>query len=361
MAFIVYNLSSVQKNIKRLKFKNIFPVKTNPDKKILEIIYKIGMPFLVSSDNELKYVRKLFPRASVYYCSPILDQRTLRLVKRLKVKDIIVDSLEQGQSLAVYCEINKYKVNALIRLNTNDLADKALYGVKHYLGCDLESSFRLAEIFSKTRYVNFVGIHAHLTSQNTSIGLWKKYLDFMFKSFVRLGEFKITTLDIGGGLPVSYGKKVLNPSDVMKIIKSLMKKYKVKPKVLAESGRYLVADAGTIVTQVRAVKMVGKDKVVVVDTSAYCSYMDTLIVGLELPIENVSSSLLKQRYVVRGKSPCSLDVFAKTMLNKTKVGDRIILKKAGAYPIASDFMLLKKLPVYYVESNKMLKELLMSI
>lgn len=72
--------------------------------------------------------------------------------------------------------------------------------------------------------------------------------------------------------------------------------------------------------------------------------MDTMLVGLDLPCQAIlDNDKTEETYTIRGRSPCSLDIFLKDVaLPKTEVGDYLVFLNAGAYNFASDFVSMKK-------------------
>ena len=83
---------------------------------------------------------------------------------------------------------------------------------------------------------------------------------------------------------------------------------------------------------------------ITINASVYNSDMDALIVPVKLKIENELSKEQGKPFVIKGITPCSLDLFRyRVYLNNPKIGDKIIFLNAGAYNFTTDFCDLEKI------------------
>jgi ornithine decarboxylase len=157
----------------------------------------------------------------------------------------------------------------------------------------------------------------------------------------------ISVINIGGGFPARYK----NISDV--VIDSVFSKIdelqewcKARElRLLVEPGRYLAAPCIELHTHVQSVI----DDAVVVDASVYNSSMDTILVPIKLLIKGESDS--GRKYVVKGSTPCSMDIFRydARLAQKPAVGDQITFLNAGAYNFATEFCELDKIKTKIVD------------
>ena len=93
------------------------------------------------------------------------------------------------------------------------------------------------------------------------------------------------------------------------------------------------------------------DKNIVVDASVYNTDMDALIVPVKLLVEGEISREDGKSYVIKGITPCSMDLFRYRVYLKEEpsVGDEIVFLNAGAYNFASDFCDLPRLETEIVD------------
>tara|TARA_Y100000310_G_C20463244_1_gene706357 strand:- start:398 stop:925 length:528 start_codon:yes stop_codon:yes gene_type:complete len=144
---------------------------------------------------------------------------------------------------------------------------------------------------------------------------------------------KISYINIGGGLPSEYANtnvKVIN-SIIKKIqeFKSFLKQYNLK--LIIEPGRFISAPAIKLQTQIIGID----NNNIVVNTSVYNTDMDALIVPVKLLVEGEGQG---NPYVIKGITPCSLDLFRyKVYLQNPKIGDTITFLNAGAYNFTTNF------------------------
>ncbi|MFH1505814.1 MAG: decarboxylase, partial [archaeon] len=89
---------------------------------------------------------------------------------------------------------------------------------------------------------------------------------------------------------------------------------------------------------------------IIVSASVYNSDMDALIVPVKLLVEGELAKGEGEPYVIKGYTPCSMDLFRyRVYLKNPKVGDEIVFLNAGAYNFTTDFCDLKKLETEVVD------------
>jgi len=212
------------------------------------------------------------------------------------------------------------------------------------------------------------GLHMHIGS-GTDFEHLAEVCDAMIdaaKAFVEHAD-TLSTISAGGGMPVPYHKD--NPSRI-----DLNRYYQLwdqTRKTIAElagndihlevePGRYLVAESGYLLTQVRSVKQSGTKHYLIVDAgfndlvrpSFYGAFHHISIHNAgepALPQETTgvtgrdkTSALAEQDYIVAGPLCESCDVFTQEeggfvttrRLPQAKAGDYLILHDAGAYGMA---------------------------
>lgn len=201
---------------------------------------------------------------------------------------------------------------------------------------------------SKLKNIRLRGLQMHIGSQLTSVKPFeaavKKVVPLVQKLSARHGfEF----FSIGGGLGIVYnpalasadpawwntpeGKKILTPATYAATLVPLLQPLGLK--ILLEPGRFLVGNAGALVTRVEYVKQTGKKNFVIVDAAMndlirpafYDSYHEIVPLKRDAKAETVSSDVV-------GPICESGDYFAKDRpLQKVGEGDTLALLSAGAY------------------------------
>lgn len=257
--------------------------------------------------------------------------------------DILLGFLRDGQNEMF---LEGKKINLLLRMKLREFSVKT---ERYFVfGMSSESiSQRIDEISEDDKLKNKVekvGIHFHRKTQNLSEwDLCKELEDNLGRSLE-----KIDVVNIGGGLPVEYANTNIG---IMKNIIAKIKETKQwlnskKIDMIIEPGRYISAPSIKLVTRVMAVY----DNNIIVNASVYNSDLDALIVPVKLLIESEVSKDEGKPYVVKGITPCSLDIFRyRAYFKEIRRGDNIVFLNAGAYNFWSDFCNLPKIVTKIVD------------
>ncbi len=155
-------------------------------------------------------------------------------------------------------------------------------------------------------------------------------------------------INIGGGLPSNYAntnKKVIDI--IFKKIKEAKDFLNLKNiKLMVEPGRYIAAPAGKLHTEILSIY----ENNIIVNASVYNSDMDALIVPVKLLVEGELSKGEAEAYVLKGITPCSMDLFRyRVYLKNPKVGDELVFLNAGAYNFTTNFVDLEELETKVIE------------
>ena len=221
---------------------------------------------------------------------------------------------------------------------TNTGGEHSKHGIWH---TDLPAA--LAAI--RGHKLQLVGLHMHIGS-----GVDYSHLEQVCTAMVELVarvDMPIEAISAGGGLSIPYrsGEPTIDTAHYFSLWdaarKQIEQQRKHKVQLEIEPGRYLVAESGVLVAEVRATKQMGKNHFVLVDAgfselmrpSMYGSYH-----GIEiLPADDSTRPL--QASVVAGPLCESGDVFTQgeggvvltRELPQAKVGDLVVFHDAGAY------------------------------
>ena len=135
-------------------------------------------------------------------------------------------------------------------------------------GVDLD---RAADVFARRGdfpHVQLVGVHAHIGSQITST---EPYVEAMTRvaAFIRdleVGGVTIETVDSGGGFGIFYhGHEALSADEFSAAIRPVIEP--LGKKLVMEPGRFIVGNAGILLTRVIFVKHSGDKRFIIVDAA----------------------------------------------------------------------------------------------
>jgi diaminopimelate decarboxylase len=320
--------------------------KTNYLNAICQVMHQEGAIAEVVSEMEYSKARALgIPGREIVFNGPLKSLQALETAVR-EGATVNVDHLDEICDLETVATKLGQKVKCGIRLNL----DAGIYPVWSRFGFNLESGQALDAI---KRMVNggkiiLNGLHCHIGTFMLEPGAYAKQVEKMMQ-FAHLLEdqFGLTMdyLDIGGGFPShSRLKATYLPPDVSipsieefaeQICDTLYKHMRPgrAPRLILESGRALIDEAGYLITTIEGVKRLADGtRAYIADagvnllyTSSWYKYdveMDRDVSGLSEPA------------VVYGPMCMNIDVVDEgVMLPPLKRGARLILSPVGAYNV----------------------------
>lgn len=183
------------------------------------------------------------------------------------------------------------------------------------------------------RYVRLDGLHVHIGSQILDLAPIREALQRVADFWHELEQHghAIASIDVGGGLGVRYreGDVPLAASDYVGEIRSALDGF--TGRIVLEPGRYLVAEAGLLLTRVIRVKPGVQRSFLVVDAamndllrpSLYDAWHDIVRIGGQRAVV---------QYDIVGPVCETGDTFALARdLSECEAGDLVAIHGAGAY------------------------------
>lgn len=250
-------------------FNNTFAVKSNYYLWILKLLNAQGMGAEVAGPGELALARKAgFAHEHMVFDAPI------------KTKNEIIDALDSGiaynidnfqefEEIVAYAEISPpkgvvgFRINPQIGAGEVELSSTATMTSKFGLGLK-DEGVRERLLTYYQQYSWLTGIHVHVGSVGCPMDLMAKGVEEIIalaeEIDARCGKQQIRTIDIGGGLPVSFETDVNHPTfaDYAKILKQRVPVlFEGKYKVLTEFGRSVIAKNAFTIAKVEYSKTMG--------------------------------------------------------------------------------------------------------
>lgn len=145
-------------------------------------------------------------------------------------------------------------------------------------------------------------------------------------------------LNIGGGYPIEYTKKVPPIETIEAKINALLEEYFPDTDIFIEPGRAVVGDAGVFVSRIIGKAKRGNENWLYIDVGVFNGLMES-IGGIKYQYI-VGSRGEEKHWTIAGPSCDSFDVIDKeVLLPEPDVGSLILILAAGAYTIsyASEF------------------------
>jgi diaminopimelate decarboxylase len=333
-------------------FRVAYSVKANFNPSVIKTFVSEGILFDLTAPSELVFVLKAGGTSeNVMYTSITETASEYEQVLRMGVRKIVVASYNGLVNLAEAAAKTGVVVKAMIRVNPEVHVHAELRGSMghgkfglQFNGGSQDSAFYVLKKMLGTPGLEFEGFHFHLGSQIEDPSCYADAIEkleaFILGARRQLGGFRVKTLDIGGGLPVSYGKKVPTPKDLgSKIVgqlNSLVESIGDRFTLVAESGRFLSAESTVLVSRVVNVKNFGEAKYVYVD-AGYNVLLDSALLRHEYPVEVVPGGKPSpQKVALVGRLCDPLDVFptsSRSKLGGAEVGKLVVFRDAGAYSL----------------------------
>jgi len=274
----VYSYNKIKNNINNFKknFKSInpiicFSVKSNSNKKILDIINKFGLGADVVSKGELIIALKARIKPQKIVFSGV--GKTIDELKFAVSKKILLINAESESEIIEIEKIAKKqnkKVNIGIRFNPDTDAKtlkKISTGKKeNKFGLTKKNFLEILKRYKNSKFINIVCLSVHIGSQITSHVPYKNMLNEVHK-IIQQSQYKFKYIDLGGGMGIQYenNSNKLNYKKYSKLIKSFLKKN--KSIIIFEPGRSIVGNAGYLISKITYIKQNSSKNFVILDTA----------------------------------------------------------------------------------------------
>ncbi|KAA8714476.1 MULTISPECIES: diaminopimelate decarboxylase [Pseudomonas syringae group] len=314
-----------------------FAVKANSNLGVLNVLARLGAGFDIVSRGELERVLAAGGKAEKIVFSGVGKTREdMRRALEVGVHCFNVESTDELERLQeVAAELN---VRAPISLRVNPDVDA---GTHPYISTGLkENKFGIAIAAAEDVYIRasqlpnleVIGVDCHIGSQLTTLEPFIDALDRLLDLVDRLGDCGIHLhhIDLGGGLGVRYRDE--EPPLAADYIKAVRERLAGRDLgLLFEPGRFIVANAGVLLTRVEYLKHTEHKDFAIVDAAMndlirpalYQAWMDVTAVR---PRDSEARA-----YDIVGPICETGDFLAKDRELALAEGDLLAVHSAGAY------------------------------
>ena len=314
-----------------------FAVKANSNLGVLNVLARLGAGFDIVSGGELERVLAAGGSADKIVFSGVGKTREdMRRALEVGVHCFNIESTDELERLQIVAA--ELGVRAPISLRVNPDVDA---GTHPYISTGLkENKFGIAIADAEDVYVRaaqlpnleVLGVDCHIGSQLTTLEPFIDALDRLLALVDRLGDCGIYLrhIDLGGGVGVRYRDE--EPPLVADYIKTVRERLEGRDLALMfEPGRYIVANAGVLLTQVEYLKHTEHKDFAIVDAAMndlirpalYQAWMDVTAVR---PRDTAA-----RPYDIVGPICETGDFLAKGRELALEEGDLLAVHSAGAY------------------------------
>lgn len=205
---------------------------------------------------------------------------------------------------------------------------------KSKFGIPVEKIDELKRIVAENN-IHIRTLHLHTGSEIKEVDVFIKGIEVLFELMPHFPELEV--LDLGGGFKVPY-HPTEKEIDIVAIGKGLKKAFDEHPtadhkklQVWFEPGKFLVCEAGYLLTQVNVLKE--NNGITVAGVNSGLNHLiRPMMYDAYHHITNISNSTgVEKKYMVTGYI-CETDTFAdERLLSEVREGDCLLFHNAGAY------------------------------
>ena len=339
-----------------------YAIKANANPKVLRFIREAGLGADCVSGGEIEAsVKAGFPSNKIVYAGVGKSDWEINLGLD---QDIFCFNVESIPELEVINELAAAKgkvARVAFRLNPNvgahTHANITTGLAENKFGIAMHDMLTVIGEAEKLSNVKFVGLHFHIGSQILDMGDFEALCNRIneLQDELERHRIRVEHINVGGGLGIEYTHPNRVPiPDFKSYFDTYAKKLKLRngQTLHFELGRAVVAQCGSLITRTLYIKEGATKKFAIVD-AGFTDLMRPALYQAYHKIENITSEEPVESYDVVGPICESTDVFAKhTDLNKTKRGDLLAIRSAGAYGeiMASQYN-CRKLPLGYMSDE----------
>ncbi|MGI4837202.1 MAG: diaminopimelate decarboxylase [Janthinobacterium lividum] len=315
-----------------------YAVKANSNLAVLNVLARLGAGFDIVSGGELERVLAAGGKADKIVFSGVGKTREdMRRALEVGVHCFNIESTDELERLQVVAaELGK---RAPISLRVNPDVDA---GTHPYISTGLkENKFGIAIADAEDVYIrasqlpnlDVIGVDCHIGSQLTSLPPFLDALDRLLGLIDRLGDcgIHLRHIDLGGGVGVRYRDE--EPPLVGDYIKAVRERIAGRDLALVfEPGRYIVANAGVLLTQVEYLKHTEFKDFAIVDAAMNDMIRPALYQAwMNVTAVSPRTDIAPRAYDVVGPICETGDFLAKDRQLAIAEGDLLALHSAGAY------------------------------
>ena len=340
----VYSKASIEKNWQILSaafedkhYQIHYSVKACSNIAILNILAQLGSGFDIVSGGELERIRRSGGDTGKTIFSGVGKQRW-EIEAALKAGVACVNIESESELLLIEKVASALGVVAAVAIRINPDVDAQTHpyiatGLQHNkFGIDPQHAMELYLKIHRSPFVKECGIACHIGSQIMSPEPYAAALRQLVAIADQLCEngLQITHIDIGGGFGIRYKNETPpTASDYADIIKDIIADRPYR--LILEPGRFIVGNAGVLLTRITHLKQTHKKHFAVVDAAMNDLVRPALYEAWHdiAPVKTHKGEY--EDYDIVGPVCESADVLGYNRRLVLRAGDLLAVLSAGAY------------------------------
>lgn len=338
-----------------------------------KLIDEEGLYLDVVSSGELYTAKKAnFPMEKILFHGNNKTAEEVEMGVEFGVGRFVVDNYYELDLLERICEKkNKrqaiyFRITPGIEAHTHDYIQTGQIDSKFGFALSTGAFYRAVEKVKEYKYIDLVGIHAHIGSQIFEIEPYLDEVEIMMNLVKELNDkydVELKEVDLGGGFGVYYTDKD-NPKPIKEFCEKILKKADETcsnlgiqvPILIIEPGRSMVANAGSTLYTVGSIKEIdGVRTYVSLDGGMTDNIRPALYQAeYECLITDKVNDLPEKTVTIAGKCCETGDLLIKDIsMPIIKTGDLLLITSTGAYgySMASNYNKIRKPAVVSVRGE----------
>ena len=342
-AAIRQRISALQAAVQGLDTLICYAVKANGNLAVLHLMAEAGLGADIVSAGELRRsLRAGIPADRIVFSGVAKTAAEIGEALAAGIWRFNVESKDELNMLQDLAAAGNVTARASVRVNPDvDALTHAKISTgksENKFGVSIAEAREWFADMARLTHVRLDGLHVHIGSQMLSLdpirlallrvaGFWRELL---------AAGHAISTIDVGGGLGVRYrddGEQPVSITDYAAVIRASLDGF--GGRVLLEPGRWLVAEAGVLLTRVLRIKEGRQRRFLVVDAGMTELIRPSLYDAWHEIAPLSRREGLPQLYDVVGPVCESSDIFARDrQLPPCEPGDLLMIRTTGAYGAA---------------------------
>lgn len=363
----VYDINTIKRKYLLLReyipkqVKIFYALKANSNPSICAFIHSLGAGAEIASSGELCIALKSgFLGSEIIYNGPGKTDDDIAYAIENNIHLLNVESIDELYRINTIAEQAQCLVKICVRINPLRGATQAKMhtgGDSQKFGIDEEKVGVLIEAALKLDWVKLSGIHIYVGSQilshNTLLNSIENTLNIACK-LAKQYQLKLETINLGGGLGVPYtdSEPEFNVEEfglgLTELISKISKCYDLsETELILEPGRFLVSDAGILLTKILSVKESRGKKYAIVDSGINHAFLPfRMNKKYSTVIANKIDQPIDQKVIIGGALCTSMDAFTTEVeLPHIEVNDIICIFNAGAYGFSASLLYFLSAPM----------------
>ena len=274
--FYIYSFKKMQTNYKAFSnyFKKVnplicFSVKSNSNVSLISELGRLGSGADVVSEGELmKALKAKIKPNKIVFSGVGKTEEELKFAIRKRVLLINIESESEARLIDKISRKMKRITSIGIRINpgvdANTLSKISTGKIDSKFGLPKSNFLSFCRNFKKFKNLKIKALSVHIGSQIMSVGPYRKTLNVLYK-IIKSSRINFEYIDLGGGFGISYQnkEKKIDIGAYSRLVNKFKKKLNCK--IIFEPGRFIVGNAGTLISKIIFIKKNGKKHFFILD------------------------------------------------------------------------------------------------